>query len=349
MADAALDILVCRDPAFERLLDDAAEALKARGHRVTRGPSVVPPARVVFDASQSELLGQVDLVIGTGRNMFTREGLLAAPRLRGIVFPTIGTDSVDLVAANELGIAVANGPTPENFISMAESTVLVILAALYDLNGTQHILRANLPRPPQVRARMLAGKTVGLVGYGRIAQAVAHRISTWGATVIASSRRFDAGHRDGAVEFVDMDTLLASSDILSLHLELGPQTKHFIDRERLHQMKPTAILVNTARGGLIDETALTEALRDGVIAGAALDTFEVEPLAASSPLRAIEKAILTPHMVGHTREVFEAMPGCLIENINRLIEGVEPLYFRNAEVKSKWCERLAQLSRVTEH
>jgi phosphoglycerate dehydrogenase-like enzyme len=339
---SARDILICKDPTFDRWLDDVAGRLKDAGHRVVRGPSVIPPARVVL-ASLSDLLGPAEIVIGTNRNTFTREAMLAAPKLRGIVHPSIGTESIDLVAADELGIAVAHGPTPENFISMAESTVLLILAALYDLNGTERVLRANLPRPAQMRASMLAGKTVGLVGYGRIAQALALRLSTWGARIITSSRRFAAGHRDGAVEFVDMDTLLASSDILSLHLELGPQTRHFIDRERLHKMKRTAILVNTARGGLIDEEALTDALRDGVIGGAALDTFEVEPLAASSPLRDIEGVVLTPHMVGHTREVFEVMPDCMIENVNRLIEGKDPLYFRNPEVKAKWHERLLHL------
>ena len=209
----ARDILICQDPTLDRLLDGVADRLKSAGHRVVRGPAVVPPARVVLDASLSDLLGGVDIVIGTNRNTFTREAMLVAPKLRGIVHPTIGTESIDLGAANELGIAVAHGPTPENFISMAESTVLLILAALYDLNGTQHILRASLPRPIQMRASMLAGKTVGLLGYGRIAQAVALRLSTWGATIITASRRFEAGYRDGAVEFVDMDTLLASSDI----------------------------------------------------------------------------------------------------------------------------------------
>lgn len=339
-------ILICQDPTFDYWLEKVANTLIEAGHRVTHGPAVSPPDRCVLDASFSHLIGEMEILVATNRTVFAREGMLASPKLRGVVYPAIGTDSIDLIAASDLGIAVAHGPTPENHTSMAESTVLLILAALYDLTGTQQILRANLPRPLQMRASMLSGKIVGLVGYGRIAHAVASRLSTWGATILSSSRRFEAGHWDGTVEFVNMDTLLARSDILSLHLELSPQTRHFIDRESLHKMKRTAILVNTARGALIDESALSDALRDGVIAGAALDTFENEPLPSSSPLREIEGVILTPHMIGHTREVFEAMPGCVVENVNRLIEGIEPVYLRNPEVKPRWRERISRLDRL---
>jgi phosphoglycerate dehydrogenase-like enzyme len=313
---------------------------------VIAGPKQAPPAKTVFKPQDfSSLFSSTDLIVSTTRSLLPRDVLEAAPRLRGVVFPTIGTESIDLDAATELGIAVANGPTPENFNSMAESTVLLMLALMYDLHQTERVLADNLPRPSAVRARMMAGKTVGLVGLGRIARAVADRLQGWGMRILAFDPYLTQDQVSQPVELVELATLLAQSDIVSVHTTLTSSTKHLVNAATLAAMKPTAYLINTSRGGVVDEGALYEALKARKIAGAALDAFELEPLPRDHLLRSLDNVILTPHMVGHTQEIFDAIPGAAMQNIDRIMGGEPPLYFRNPDVLPSWKQRLAQIAR----
>lgn len=220
---------------------------------------------------------------------------------------------------------------------------MLMLVLLYDLHRTEEILRLNQSRPTTFRARMLAGKTIGLIGYGRIAAAVAQRLSGWEARILAYSPRA-AARRYPAVNFVELEELLSTSDIVSLHTTLLPETRHLLNAKRLALMRPSSILVNTSRGAIVDEAALCEALKSGRIAGAALDTFEEEPLREDSPLRSLPNVVLTPHMVGHTQEIFDAMPEVTYENVVRLLRGDAPVYFRNPDVFERWQVRLAELA-----
>lgn len=336
--------LVTSDFILDPWLDKIADQLRGRGFDVLRGPPQKPPAKTRFQGEDLDrFFGRSDLVITTTRTIISREALQAASRLRAVVFPTIGTESIDLQAADELGIAVAHGPTPENFNSMAESTVLLMLALLYDLHGTERNLRENLPRPRMMKARMLMGKTVGLIGLGRIGRGVVERLRTWGVRFLVSDPYLPADALPQGAQAVDLDTLLASSDIVSIHTTLTDETRHVINARTLARMKPTAYLINTARGGTIDESALVKALAERRIAGAALDAFELEPLPADHPLRSLDNVILTPHMVGHTQEIFDAIPSAAMENIDRLLRGEPPLYFRNPPVLDRWHARLARL------
>lgn len=337
--------LVTSDFILDPWLDQIADGLRVRGFDVLRGPRQQPPAKTRFVGAELErCFSRSDLVVTTTRSLVGREVLTSAPRLRGVVFPTIGTESVDLDAANELGIAVAHGPTPENFNSMAESTVLLMLALLYDLHGTERVLRENLPRPARMKARMLMGKTVGLVGLGRIGRGVVERLQGWNVRVLVFDPYVSRDALPAGAEPAELDALLASSDIVSVHTTLTDETRHMIDARTLALMKPTAYLVNTARGGMIDEAALKTALAERRIAGAALDAFESEPLPSDHPLRGLDNVILTPHMVGHTQEIFDAIPPTAMENIDRLLRGEPPLYFRNPKVADRWRARLASLA-----
>ncbi len=337
-------VLVTSDFILDRWLDQVADTLRERGFEVLRGPKQVPPAKTRFAAEDlPKYFAHADIVITTTRSIIGPEALAAAHRLRGIVYPTIGTESVDLTSANKLGIAVAHGPTPENFNSMAESAVLLMLALLYDLRGTERVLRENLPRPEVMKARMMMRKTVGLVGFGRIARGIADRLSGWGVEILVFDPYLDASHLPPGVRRVDFESLLKESDIVSVHTTLTQETRHMINESALSLMKPTAYLVNTARGGMVDEAALYKELCERRIAGAALDAFEHEPLPTDHPLRTLDNVILTPHMVGHTQEVFDAIPGTLLENIDRMLVGEKPLYFRNPEVHAAWQKRLQRL------
>lgn len=282
-----------------------------------------------------------DVIVTTSRAYLPRDLLESAPRLKGIIFPTIGTEAVNISVANELGLIIGHGPTPENFNSMSEATILLILSLAYDLHGTERVLRENLPRPKDKRAKMIMGKTLGLVGLGRIARGMVDRLAGWGVRIVAHDPHIPLDRVPTGVELVPLDELLIASDIISIHATLTPDTHHLIGTKQFGLMKPTAYLVNTARGGLIDEEALHTALATKRIAGAALDTFEQEPLDADSPLRGLSNLILTPHMIGHTQDIFDAMPGAALQNIERVLSGKLPLYCRNPEAGAAWERRFA--------
>jgi len=335
---------ISSDYILDPWLGEIGARLRDLGYRVIDGPRQQPPEKIAFDrADWDPFFGHTDVVVMTTRSILPREILAHAPALRGVVFPTIGTESIDLQAANELGVVVANGPTPENFNSMAESTVLLMLALMYDLHGTERVLQENAPRPLTMRARMLKGKTVGLVGLGRIAAGVAERLASWGVRVVGVNRSMDSSRVPRGVELVGLDDLLRQSDIVSIHTTLTAETHHLIGAEQLALMKPSAFLVNTARGGVIDEPALVHALRTRRIAGAALDAFDLEPLPPDSALRTLDNVILTPHMIGHTQEIYAAIPRVAVENVERIMRGEAPLYCRNPEALPAWQLRLQRL------
>ena len=329
------------DPWLEQISSGLAQC----GYEIIHGPAQKPPKRTEFPREDWErYFGHTDIILSTTRSVYPREIYDHAPRLRGMVFPTIGTECVDFDATRELGIIVAHGPTPENFNSMGESTVLLMLALMYDLHGTEELLRVNAQRPKHYRARMMMGKTIGFVGMGRIARSVVERLSGWGVRMIATNRSMSASGMPAGVELVTLDELLGQSDIVSLHTTLTPETRHMIGVREFGLIKPGAYLVNTARGGMINDDAMIAALTSGRLAGAALDAFEMEPLPMDSPLRVLENVILTPHMVGHTQEIYTQIPPVAIENIERIMRGEMPRYCRNPDTEAPWRARLSRLA-----
>jgi phosphoglycerate dehydrogenase-like enzyme len=252
------------------------------------------------------------------------------------VSPWTGTEGFDETAATELGIVVANGQAEENTFSMAEASVMLMLACLYSLHETEEVLRKNKVRPPYPIAHMLRGRRVGLVGFGSIGRQVARLLEPWRVEIVAYNR---SAITDANVRAVDLPTLLSTSDIISLHIGLSPATYHLLNAENLKLVRPGAILVNTSRGGVIDEMALYEQVRDGRFAKIALDVYEQEPLSALSPLRALPNTILTPHMAGHTQEARVALVALATQNIVQILEGEPPICFRNPEVTARWRAR----------
>jgi D-3-phosphoglycerate dehydrogenase len=259
--------------------------------------------------------------------------------LRALLSAVIGIEGFDLAEATARGVVVGNARPFETIRGMSEATVLMMLAALYRFDQARDLLRCNLPPPSARNAHMLHGHTVGFLGYGRIAQDVAALIRNWGAQlqfydVLPLTEPYPFGARR-----VDLDTLLRSSDVVSVHATLTSESYHLLNRERLRLMKSGAILVNVARGAIIDEEALCEVLRDGWLAGAALDVFEIEPLPAASPLRNIPNAVLTPHKIGHTLEAEAALARVAYENVTRVLSGRPPLYVVNPEVLPAWTRK----------
>jgi lactate dehydrogenase-like 2-hydroxyacid dehydrogenase len=253
--------------------------------------------------------------------------VLSAPgvRVRIVANYGAGYEHIDLEAAKAAGIAVTN--TPDVLTdTTAELAVLLMLMASRRAGEGERELRAGEWtgwRPTHLLGQSLAAKTLGLVGYGRIARATADRARALLGMSIAYHSRRRAENEDGAVYFDTLEALAEASDVLSLHTPGGPQTYHLINAALLKRMKPTAILINTARGSVVNEDDLAQALSDGVIAGAGLDVYQGEP-AILPALLAAPNAVLLPHLGSATLETRTAMGMRVADNLDRFFDG-EPL------------------------
>ncbi|OJZ67280.1 2-hydroxyacid dehydrogenase [Mycolicibacterium diernhoferi] len=233
-----------------------------------------------------------------------------------------GVNTIDVAAATARSIAVANMPGA-NAPSVTEGTLLLMLAALRRLPELDRATREGRgwPSDPTLgeTVRDIGGCTVGLVGYGNIAKQVETVLRTLGARVLHTSTR-----DDGLPDWRPLSALLAESDIVSLHLPLTEATHHLLDRAALDSMKPGAVLINTARGAIVDEVALAEALRAGRLAAAGLDVFAVEPVPADNPLLGLDNVVLTPHVTWYTADTMRRYLEIAVDNCRRLRDG-EPL------------------------
>jgi phosphoglycerate dehydrogenase-like enzyme len=260
----------------------------------------------------------------------------AAEAARGCLLiqqPSIGYQHIDLEATRLAGIPVANVGAA-NAIGVAEQAIMFMLCllkkALYFHNKTaggewaqQDIFTLGLME--------LHGKTLGLVGMGNIGREVAARAKSFGCRIVYSDVVALPGETAAELgaKRLDLDELLRASDIVSLHVPLTPQTTRLIDRDRLAMMKPHAYLLNLARGEVVDEAALAEALEEGRLAGAGIDVFTQEPVSPDNPLLASDRVFLSPHVSGGTNESRIRMLAITVDNVNRVLRGEKPLYVVN--------------------
>lgn len=226
----------------------------------------------------------------------------AAPELRVIGRAGVGVDNIDVAAASARGIAVFNAPSG-NTVAAAELTMALILALVRHLTEADRSMRDGRWDRSAFKGVELDGRTLGLIGAGRVGGEVATRARAFGMEVIvydpylSDERADDLGFR-----LTDLDAVLESSDVISIHVPLTPETEGLVGEGELAKMKDTAYLVNASRGGVIDEPALAAALRDGELAGAALDVYETEPLPGESPLRGAPNLVMTPHLGASTED-----------------------------------------------
>jgi phosphoglycerate dehydrogenase-like enzyme len=250
---------------------------------------------------------------------FTDRVLAACPRLRLISIWGTGTDNVDLAACRARGVAVTNTPGV-NAHAVAEHTIALMLAVTRRIPAMDRDARAG--QWPRGLLVQLEGRTVGLIGLGAIGGRVARLLQPFGVRLLAATYGPDAGRAAAAgARHVPVETLLQESDIVSLHLRLSEETQGYLGRQRLALMKPSAFLVNTARGALVDKAALVDALREGRLAGAALDVFHEEPVPPGDPVLALPNVVLTPHNGGMTREVIDAGLRRAVENVELFLAG----------------------------
>ncbi|MYD95103.1 MAG: C-terminal binding protein [Chloroflexi bacterium] len=272
-----------------------------------------------------------------GLDPFGADDFAIAPHLRAIITCTTGVDPIDLEAATEHGVMVGN--TPDLCIEeVADHTLMFLLSCYRRLPRTVYQARSQAPTRdgaidvsdhwPRLRSQV-----AGLLGFGNIARAVATRCQAFGLRVIAHDPYVNPSLAEKLnVELVDFDDVLAAADYLCVHLPLNPETRHCLNAEAFARMKPTAFVINTARGPIIDEPALVAALKAGQIAGAGLDVTEIEPIAQDNPLLQIPDALLTPHSAGYSQEASRWGPESALRCAAAVIQGGRPRSVQNPAV-----------------
>ena len=279
----------------------------------------------------------------------TRAIMQSSPDLRIVAKYTIGVDDVDVAAATDLGILVTHGPTESNWGGVAEGTMTMMLTLLKKVRERDEQMKRGGWRLEELNGTYLgarqdgyAGITIGLVGLGRIGSRVAEMLRPWRVRVIACDPYATRAHFALiGVPSVDYHTLLRESDVVSFHVTHTKQTEHMLNAAALAMMKPTAVLINTSRGKIVDEPALIEALQRDAITAAALDVFDDEPLAKDSPLLKLgHKVLLSPHMVSSNRDSGLG-PGIEwgTESVIRALRGELPDNVFNQDVIPRWVER----------
>jgi phosphoglycerate dehydrogenase-like enzyme len=316
-----------------------ASAATAEPPALAAGGEVLYPLRMgPLPAEElTPWLSQADAVIAASDH-YTAEVLEACPRLRVIVRWGTGYDAVDLGACNSAGVLACNAPGL-NIASVADHSVGLMLALARRLPEQLGVIRSG--GWAEIRGTELWRKTVGLVGFGAIGKGVARRVRGFDCRLLV----FDPSVSAESVEerggrLCDLETLFTESDYISIHAALTPENRGLVSGDLLARMKPTAYLVNCARGGLIDEPALVQALASGSIAGAGLDAFACEPLGPDHPLRRLPNCLATPHSAFNSEETAAATNRCVVEQAIEALRGGCPRYALNPEVLTMSQSRL---------
>jgi glyoxylate reductase len=277
----------------------------------------------LIDAELTDELATADALVTLLTERVDAARLDAAPRLKIVANYAVGYDNIDVAAATARGVCVSN--TPDVLTeATADLTFALILAAARRLGEGERLVRAGAWRgwaPDQLLGVDVYGKTLGLIGHGRIAQAVARRAAGFAMDVIYTTR-------SGGLP---LDDVLARADVISIHAPLTPATRGLIDAARLARMKPTAVLVNTARGPIVDEAALAAALAAGRLAGAGLDVFAEEP-AIHPALLASERVVLAPHIGSATTTARRRMVELCASAVRSVLAGERPPNLVNDDV-----------------
>jgi len=268
----------------------------------------------------------------------TREFLSALPRLKGIVRLGIGVDTVDLQAATDLGIVVANvldfcqDEVSEHALGLMLAVARkIVLADRMTRSGgwVAGVQESMLPM------RRLKGQTLGLIGFGRIARSMAMRARAFGLEIIASDPYVSPETAEAlGVRLLPLADLLPRADIISLHVPLTPETRHLIDREAFSLMRPGTILINASRGAVVDEAALEKALAEGRLAGAGLDVLEQEPIKLPHPLLDFDNVVVTCHYASCSLEAYAEMRRAVSDQAAQILRGDFPKYLVNVQVKN---------------
>jgi len=321
--------------------EDIVRALEAAGCEVTLGRLFTDPWHYTEDELVQKVQDMDAIMMSTGDGHITRRVVEAGKKLKVIAKRAIGVGDIDVKAATDLGILVTNTPIELQYLSVAEFTVGMLLALANNLKLADRNTRLGLWR--SVSTTLLRNKTVGIVGLGRIGSRVAQLLRPFEVRFLAYDPYVPAEKaRALGVELTDLETLLKESDFVTLHAVETPQTRGLIGEAQLRMMKPTAYLVNTARGSLIDQGALAKSLRENWISGVALDVFEPEIPQPDNPLLGEDiyfKTLYSPHAAALNPEVVWQLPVVQMENCLSALRGEVPEFVVNPKAIPKWRSR----------
>jgi len=265
-------------------------------------------------------VGEADALLVRSATTVDAEVLAAAPKLKIVARAGVGLDNVDVDAATERGVLVVNAPT-SNIHSAAEHAMALLLAAARQIPAADASLRAHAWKRSSFSGTEILGKTAGIVGLGRIGQLVAQRLAAFGAHLVAYDPYVSASRAAQlGIELLSLDDLLARADFISVHLPKTPETAGLIDKEALAKTKPGVIIVNAARGGLVDEAALADAISSGHVRGAGIDVFAKEPC-TESPLFELPQVVVTPHLGASTAEAQDRAGTDVAESVKLALAG----------------------------
>jgi D-3-phosphoglycerate dehydrogenase len=302
-----------------------ADAISQRGiDELTRDGALEAKVQTGLSETQlAEAIPDFAALIIRSQTKVTAKILNAAKKLRAVGRAGVGVDNVDVETATRRGVVVLNAPGA-NTISTAEHAFSLLLSLARNIARADAMLKSGTWDRKNLEGVELYNKTLGIIGMGRIGSELSRRAIAFGMRVLAFDPYLSASRaRSLQVELVEeLNELLAAADFISLHTPLTAETRHILNKERLVKTKPAVRIINCARGGLIDEQALADAISSGHVAGAALDVFETEPLPPDSPLRKISKLVLTPHLGASTAEAQESVGIEIAQSIRAaLLEG----------------------------
>ncbi|MCB0928952.1 MAG: phosphoglycerate dehydrogenase [Mycolicibacterium insubricum] len=267
-----------------------------------------------------EAVADADALLVRSATTVDAEVLAAAPRLKIVARAGVGLDNVDVDAATARGVLVVNAPT-SNIHSAAEHAVALLLSAARQVPAADATLRERTWKRSKFSGVELFGKTVGVVGLGRIGQLVAHRLAAFDTHIVAYDPYLPAARAAQlGIELLPLDEVLARADFITVHLPKTPETAGLLNREALAKTKPGVVIVNAARGGLIDEQALADAITSGHVRGAGLDVFSTEPC-TDSPLFELEQVVVTPHLGASTAEAQDRAGTDVAESVKLALAG----------------------------
>lgn len=333
----------------DKLTDEGIEILSNGGEFEVVNDPEISPERL------AEVIGSFDALAIRSGTQVTAEVLANSGRLKVVGRAGVGLDNVDIAAATRRGIIVMN--TPEaNTLSTAEHTISMMLSLVRRIPQADRSMKEGLWAKKSITGSELYGKTLGILGLGKIGREVAKRMQAFGMNILGYDPFITAPVVEKlGIELTDVDDICRRADVITVHTPLNKETRGIINAERMKLMKPSAILVNCARGGIIDEDDLLEALKAGTIAGAALDVFGSEPLDKAHPLRDLENIVLTPHLAATTVEAQEKVTREVAEQIVEVLKGgairnavnapsLDPLERERLAPVLDLCERLGKFS-----
>jgi D-3-phosphoglycerate dehydrogenase / 2-oxoglutarate reductase len=309
------------------------EPLAESGLEILRQDLEVEVRPELAESGLAEVIGEFDAVIVRSQTKVTAEVLDRAERLKVIGRAGIGLDNVDVDAATRRGILVVNAPQ-SNIVSAAEHTIALLLAQARNIPQAHAALKAGSWLREKFQGVELNGKTLGIVGLGRVGAMVAQRASAFGMRLVAFDPYVsrDRAKALGVELMPNLEALLVQSDFVTVHLPRSSETEGLIGERELSLMRPGARLVNTARGGIVDEKALVKALRDGKLGGAALDVFAQEPVTPAHPLLVFDEVVVTPHLGASTREAQDKAGTAIAEMVRLALRGEFVPYAVNVPV-----------------